>query len=137
MTPGREPLGVLALKNTTRVLRLDEHDLDLLQLLAAQLAAVVESAHLHERLQRSLDALLALHEAGQVLGASLEADAIGGHLLDIAGRVSGLDAAVISLRHGTQPQAPLRVWLTIGPSSALARCTARPGDAGGTAGGCH
>jgi signal transduction histidine kinase/CheY-like chemotaxis protein len=115
VTPRSEPLGVLALKSTTRVLRLDEHDLDLLQLLAAQLAAVVESAHLHERLQRSLDALLALHEAGQVLGASLEADAIGERLLDIAGRVAGLDAAVISLRSGAQPRTSLRVWQAIGP----------------------
>jgi signal transduction histidine kinase/CheY-like chemotaxis protein len=114
VTPGNQPLGVLALKSTVRVRRLDEHDLDLLQLLAAQLAAVVESAHLHERLQRSLDALLALHEAGQVLGASLEAEEIGQRLLDIAGRVSGLDAAVISLRSGTQPLAPLRVWQAIG-----------------------
>jgi signal transduction histidine kinase len=118
VTPGSQPLGVLALKSTERVLRLDEHDLDLLQLLAAQLAAVVESAHLHERLQRSLDALLALHEAGQLLGASLQAEAIGQRLLEIAGRVSGLDAAVISLRSGTQPRAPLRVWQAIGPEAA-------------------
>ncbi|HZS02477.1 MAG TPA: GAF domain-containing protein [Chloroflexota bacterium] len=115
ITPGGEPLGVLALKSTARVLRLDEQDLDLLQLLAAQLAAVVERTHLYERLQRSLDALLALHEAGQVLGASLEAEAIGQRLLDLAARVTGLDAAVISLCSGTQPQAPLRVWQAIGP----------------------
>ena len=117
VTPGNQPIGVLALKSTRRARRLDDHDLDLLQLLAAQLAAVIESAHLHEQLQRSLDALLALHEAGQVLGASLEADAIGQRLLDIAGRVSGLDAAVISLRAGAQPQAPLRVWQTLGPET--------------------
>ena len=117
VTPGNQPIGVLALKSTTRVLRLDEHDLDLLQLLAAQLAVVVESAHLNERLQRSLDALLALHEAGQVLGASLEAEEIGQRLLDIAGRVSGLDAAIISLRAGPQSLAPLRMWQAIGPEA--------------------
>ncbi|HEY7067939.1 MAG TPA: GAF domain-containing protein [Chloroflexota bacterium] len=117
VTPGSQTLGVLALKSTTEVLHLDDHDLDLLQLLAAQLAAVVESARLHERLQRSLDALLALHEAGQVLGASLEADEIGQRLLEIAGRVAGLDAAVISVHAGAQPTAPLRVWHAVGPEA--------------------
>ncbi len=114
ITPNGQPLGVLALKSTTHKIRLSADDLDALQLLAAQLAAVLESARLHERLQRSLDALLALHEAGQVLGSSLEADEIGRRLLDIAGRVARLDAAVVSLRGGSQPGGPLHVWQTMG-----------------------
>jgi signal transduction histidine kinase/DNA-binding response OmpR family regulator len=115
ITPGGQPIGVLALKSTAQQRRLNADDLDALQLLAAQLAAMVESTRLNERLQRSLDALLALHEAGQVLGSSLEADEIGRRLLDLAGRVSRLEAAVVSLR-GARPGAPLRVWQTTGPA---------------------
>src|SRR5262245_12443786 len=98
VTPGGKPVGVLALKSTTRALHLDGDDLEALQLLASQLAAAVESARLNERLDRSLDALLALHQAGQILGSTLELDAIGGRLLHIATRVSGLPLRVLSLR---------------------------------------
>jgi signal transduction histidine kinase len=126
VTPAGQALGVLALKSTVQPVALGADDLDTLQLLAAQLAAVVESARLRERLQHSLDALLALHEAGQVLGSSLEADEIGRRLLDLAGRVSRLEAAGVSLRAGTQPGAPLRVWQTAGSErlwSAVQRTT--------------
>ena len=47
-----------------------------------------------ERLQRSLDALLALYEAGQILGSSLQREEIGSRLLEIARRVSSLTAAL-------------------------------------------
>src|SRR5262249_25933710 len=80
-TPAGLPLGVLCLWGANHTPRVDAHDLDMLQLLAAQLAAAVESAQLHERLQQSLDALLAIHEAGRVLSASLEPEGIGRELL--------------------------------------------------------
>src|SRR5215204_6288501 len=50
-----------------------------------------------EALRRSLDVLLALYETGQILSSSLEREEIGSRLLEIAGRVSNLTAAVISI----------------------------------------
>jgi signal transduction histidine kinase len=114
VTPGGKPVGVLALKSTTRALHLDGDDLEALQLLASQLAAAVESARLNERLDRSLDALLALHQAGQILGSTLELDAIGGRLLHIATRVSGLPVGVLSLRSERER---LGVWQAVGSAS--------------------
>jgi PAS domain S-box-containing protein len=50
-----------------------------------------------EALRRSLDALLALYETGQILSSSLEREEIGSRLLEIVSRVSNLSAAVISI----------------------------------------
>ena len=70
-----------------------------------------------EALRRSLDALLALYETGQVLSSSLEREEIGSRLLEIMGRVSGTTAAVINLRDDRWE--PLRVWRTFGPEDLL------------------
>lgn len=48
------PLGVLALKSTTQVRHLDDDDIDALQLLASQLAAMVERAQFHDERNRLL-----------------------------------------------------------------------------------
>src|SRR5436309_1587309 len=56
-------VGVLALGYTSGPRQPDPDDLNTLRLLADQLAALVDSMQLQQRLQRSLDALLALHEA--------------------------------------------------------------------------
>lgn len=114
VTPGGVPLGVLRLESRESTGRLQVHDLDALQLLASQLAAAIESVQLHERLQHGLEVLQAIHEAGRVLSATLEADAIGGRLLDIARRVSGLEAAVVRLRNRRQH---VRLWQTAGPEA--------------------
>jgi PAS domain S-box-containing protein len=58
---------------------------------------ITERKRSAERLQRSLDALLGLYEAGQILSSSLEREEIGSRLLEIASRVSNLTAAVISI----------------------------------------
>jgi PAS domain S-box-containing protein len=58
---------------------------------------ITERKRSEERLQRSLDALLGLYEAGQILSSSLEREEIGSRLLEIASRVSNLTAAVISI----------------------------------------
>src|SRR5919107_2539600 len=50
-----------------------------------------------EALRRSLDALLALYETGQILSSSLEREEIGSRLLQVVRRVSNLTAAVISI----------------------------------------
>lgn len=49
------------------------------------------------RLHRSLNSLLALYEAGQILGSSLEREELVGRLLGISQRVSGLTCAAIFL----------------------------------------
>jgi PAS domain S-box-containing protein len=55
-----------------------------------------------ERLQQSLEALLAIHDVGRRLGSTLEHEAIGTALLEGAQRVVPIDAAVLLLRtqHG-------------------------------------
>jgi signal transduction histidine kinase len=54
LLPERRPIGVLSLKSTARVRALDAEDLETLQLLAAQLAAVIENAQLHAERNRLL-----------------------------------------------------------------------------------
>src|SRR5215203_4604351 len=63
------------------------------------------------RLQRSLDALLALYEAGQILGSSLQREEIGSRLLEIARRVSSLTAAVIAVPND---EGELKIWRSTG-----------------------
>jgi PAS domain S-box-containing protein len=58
---------------------------------------VTERKQAEEALRRSLDALLALFEAAQVLGSSLEREEIGSKLVGITPRISDLDAAAIDL----------------------------------------
>ena len=62
ITSGDEAIGVLALKSVSSYRRLDAHDLDALQLLAAQLAAAIESALLHEQLRDLVGRLLVAQE---------------------------------------------------------------------------
>src|SRR3712207_9286727 len=57
---------------------------------------ISERKRAQERLQDTLDRLLALYEAGQILGSTLEAEEIVSRLLQIMQRVSHLTAAVIS-----------------------------------------
>lgn len=68
---------------------------------------ITERKRTEESLRRSLDVLLALREAGQILGSTLESEKIVTRLLEIMRGVSGLVAAVISVRdeHGY-----VRVW---------------------------
>jgi signal transduction histidine kinase/CheY-like chemotaxis protein len=103
ITPGGRPIGVLELTGSPDPELHGDQDLDALQLLAAQLAATVESSQLSTRLQRSVDALLAIHDAGQVLGSSLELEEVARQVLNIAKRVSGFDRGTIRLRRGLEP----------------------------------
>src|SRR5919107_2373595 len=68
---------------------------------------ITERRRSAERLQRSLDALLALYEAGQILSSSLQREEIGSRLLDIARRVSSLTAAIISVPN---EEGELKIW---------------------------
>ncbi len=72
---------------------------------------VTERKRTEENLRRSLGVLLALREAGQVLGSTLEAEEIVTRLLMIMRGVSGLTAAVISVENELgQP----RIWREVG-----------------------
>jgi hypothetical protein len=71
---------------------------------------ITERKRAEEDLRRSLDRLVALHEAGHLLGSTLEPEEIATRLLEIMRRISGLTAAVISLRDAGQ----LRIWRSIG-----------------------
>ena len=64
-----------------------------------------------QALRRSLDALLALYETGQILSSSLEREEIGSRLLEIASRVSNLAAAVISI---PDEYGELSIWRSSG-----------------------
>jgi PAS domain S-box-containing protein len=72
---------------------------------------ITERKRSAERLQRSLDALLGLYEAGQILSSSLEREEIGSRLLEIASRVSNLTAAAISI---PDENGELRIWRSSG-----------------------
>src|SRR5918995_420932 len=72
---------------------------------------ITERKRSAERLQRSLDALLGLYEAGQILSSSLEREEIGSRLLEIASRVSNLTAAVIAV---PSEDGDLRIWRSAG-----------------------
>jgi PAS domain S-box-containing protein len=67
-----------------------------------------------ERLQSSLDALLGLYEAGQILSSSLKREEIGSRLLEIARHVSNLTAAVISI---PDESGELHIWRSTGLES--------------------
>ena len=67
-----------------------------------------------KELQRNLERLLALYEAGEVLGSTLELDEIGWRLLKIMQRVSDLEAAIIYL---PDEQQGLQAWRTVGSES--------------------
>jgi PAS domain S-box-containing protein len=64
-----------------------------------------------QALRRSLDALLALYETGQILSSSLEREEIGSRLLEIVRRVSNLTAAVISI---PDEKGELSIWRSSG-----------------------
>ena len=72
---------------------------------------VTERKRAEENLRRSLGALLALREAGQVLGSTLSSEEIVSRLLEIMRGVSHLVAAVISVRN---EDGELRIWRSAG-----------------------
>jgi PAS domain S-box-containing protein len=76
-----------------------------------------------ERLQRSLDALLGLYEAGQILSSSLEREEIGSRLLEIARHVSNLTAAAISI---PDEEGELYIWRSTGLEELWAKARFSP-----------
>ena len=84
---------------------------------------ITERKRSEATIRRSLDALLALYETGQLLSSSLEREEIGSRLLGIIGEVPGTKAAVINL--GDHPER-LHAWRTIGPEDLLASLREEP-----------
>jgi PAS domain S-box-containing protein len=76
-----------------------------------------------KRLQNSLNALLALHEASRILSSTLKLEEIGPRLLEIMHRASDLSAAVINLL-GEQGQ--LCVLHAVGPGSLWRAASTTP-----------
>lgn len=74
---------------------------------------ITERVWTAERLQRSLDALVAIHDVGQQLAPGLEQETIARALLDAAMRVAPIDGGVILLRNA---RGRLHTAQTVGPS---------------------
>src|SRR3954468_21057254 len=72
---------------------------------------VTERKRAEDMLRRSLDSLLALYEASQVLSSTLEAEEIGSSLLKIMQRISNLTTAVLST---PDEHHRVHVWREIG-----------------------
>jgi PAS domain S-box-containing protein len=83
---------------------------------------ITERKRAEHRLQDTLDRLLALYEASQILGSTLESEEVVSRLLEIMQRVSHLSAAVISVQEegdgrepdGHDPDGRQRVWRSVG-----------------------
>ena len=72
---------------------------------------VTERKQTEKELRRSLDTLLAIYEAGHILGTTLEAEEIGSRLLQLMKRISSAGTAVISV---PDDRGRLSVWRAIG-----------------------
>ena len=84
---------------------------------------ITERKRAEAELRRSLDSLLAIYEAGQVLGSTLEREQIGAELLGITQRISNLSAACIDLLEEDQQLCTLRA---AGSEDHLSRARAAP-----------
>jgi PAS domain S-box-containing protein len=118
-------LGAITLASAESGRRYEEEDLELAEELARRAALAVDNAqlydeaqkeiterkHAQENLRQSLGVLLALREAGQVLGSTLESEEVVSRLLEIMRSVSNLTAAVISVQDG---DADFHIWRSAG-----------------------
>jgi PAS domain S-box-containing protein len=84
---------------------------------------VTERKRMENNLRHSLDVLLGLYEAGQVLISSLDLEEIGPRLLGIMRRVANLTAALICL---ADEDGSLRVRHAVGPEELWKRARESP-----------
>jgi signal transduction histidine kinase len=75
------------------------------------------------QLRQSVDALIAIYEASQLLSSTLESEEIGARLLKIMQRISSLSTAVISM---PDERGHLQVWRAIGLESLWSRARYTP-----------
>ena len=104
-------LGALVLASAEPQQPLAPEDLDVLQALAAQISPAVESAQLHEQLERSLDELITLYGAGQAISSSLEIREVLDGILEMSRRLTRADCCLItSLTGGGRTGGAGRKW---------------------------
>jgi PAS domain S-box-containing protein len=84
---------------------------------------ITERKRVEESLRQSLSMLLALREAGQILGSTLKTEEIVSRLLEIMQRVSNLTATVIS---GQDVTGNMRVWRSVGLEGLWERARYEP-----------
>lgn len=72
---------------------------------------ITERKEVQQKLQDTLDRLLALYESGQILGSSLKREEIVSKLLEIMQGVSNLTAAVISMQ---DEDGRVHIWRSVG-----------------------
>ena len=84
---------------------------------------ITDRKRAEEQVQNTLASLLALHEAGRVLGSTLEQEEIGAWLLEIMQRISGPDAVVIDLM---DKAGRLRFWRATGPENLWGSARSTP-----------
>jgi PAS domain S-box-containing protein len=104
----RKDGGVIWISTTARAVRDDSGEVVGYE---GAVEDITERKRAEEGLRQSLDRLVALHEAGHILGSTLEPEEIGARLLEIMRRISGLTTAVISWRNDNER---LDVWRSIG-----------------------
>lgn len=91
--------------------------------LVAITSDITERKKAEESLRRSLQSLLALHEAAQVFGSTLDPDEVCRRLLAMAQRVSGLEIAAIYRRNG---QGHTVLWHAMGREDLLEETSGSP-----------
>jgi PAS domain S-box-containing protein len=107
-----QPLGMSG--TTHDITARKEAELELTRLLDVRQAEAEELRQLHHRLQRSLEALLGLHDVGKLLMSASDLDAVGRRVLEIAVRAARLRAAVLRRRTGS---GRVRLWQRVGPDA--------------------
>ncbi|MGE3910821.1 MAG: GAF domain-containing protein [Chloroflexota bacterium] len=119
----RDPRGVaVGISGTTHdITARKEAELERNRLLAEREAEAEELRELHRRLQRSLEALLGIHEVGKLLTSVADLDAMAARLLEIALRAARLRAAV--LRRAVYGKV-LDPWQCVGDEAAVWAATA-------------
>jgi PAS domain S-box-containing protein len=108
------PLGMSG--TTHDITARKQAELDNSRLLDERQAEAEELRQLHRRLQRSLAALLGLHEVGTLLTSASDLDAVGRRVLEIAVRAARLRGAALRRKTG---RGRVRLWQRVGPAPDL------------------
>ena len=89
-------LGALFLTGAEFQQPLAPEDVEVLQALSGHIAPSLESAQLHEQLERSLDELITLYGAGQAISSSLEIREVLDGILEMSRRLTRADCCLIT-----------------------------------------
>ncbi len=100
-----------------------EEMIEVLSSVAQSLAQSIQRKRTEDDLRESLGVLLALREAGYILGSTLEQDEIVSRLLQIMRRVSDLTATIISM---PDENGQLHIWRSVGVENLPTRIRYAP-----------